>query len=65
MPLTRVPDEGEWRIVQTPRRNRKGPYTEKVLGLSIGFILPSKASGAKFYRKTVLGGMYRVGALRL
>src|SRR5215212_6355664 len=29
MPLTRVPDEGEWRIVQTARGNRKGPYTEK------------------------------------
>jgi hypothetical protein len=43
----------------------KGRIPKKVLGLSIGFILPSKATGANFYRKTALGGMYKVGALRI
>ena len=44
----------------------KGRRPEKAaLGLSIGFILPSKATGANFYRKTALGGMYKVGALRI
>jgi hypothetical protein len=43
----------------------KGRIPKKVLGLSIGFILPSKATSANFYCKTVLGGMYRVGALRV
>src|SRR5215216_4879464 len=38
---------------------------KKVLGLSIGFTLPSKGTGASYYRKIVLRGMYRVAALRL
>jgi hypothetical protein len=40
-------------------------YSEKVFGFSIGFILRSKATPANFYRKTALGGMYRVAAHRL
>ena len=73
--LAHVPDVGEWRIVQTARGNRKGlepqaplnfiKVSHKTLGLSIGFVLPSKGTGASFYRKIVLGGMYKVAALRL
>jgi hypothetical protein len=40
-------------------------YPKKVFGLSIGFVLPSKGTGASYYRKIVLRGMYRVAALRL
>jgi hypothetical protein len=38
MPLTRVPDEGEWRIVQTARGNRKGlePRQKKRLRVVVG-----------------------------
>ena len=38
---------------------------EKVFGLSIGFILPWKGTGANFYGKIALGGMYTVAALQL